>query len=63
MVMLALLLLAAFLGFIAYITWQKRKQVEGVSTSNLNYVCLECGHAFKGRQCPNCGSKSKRAVF
>ena len=37
--------------------------MESVFTSNLNYVCLECGHAFKGRQCLKCGSKSKRAVF
>lgn len=75
MVVLLLLLLAAFLGFIIYIAWQKKTQTGSTrttgamasrfasTTSSVNYLCLECGRSFRGRQCSRCGSKSKRAVF
>lgn len=26
-----------------------------------NYVCIACGHRFKGGACPRCGSKMRRA--
>ena len=29
----------------------------------LNYVCIACGHRFKGGACPRCGSKMRRAEF
>jgi len=35
----------------------------GGSGGGINYVCLGCGHRFKGGTCPRCGSKMKRADF
>ncbi|HLE34990.1 MAG TPA: hypothetical protein VI698_03780 [Nitrososphaerales archaeon] len=29
----------------------------------LNYICIACGHKFKGGACPRCGSKMRRAEF
>lgn len=29
----------------------------------INYVCISCGHRFKGGACPRCGSKMRRADF
>lgn len=29
----------------------------------INYVCIACGHKFKGGSCPRCGSKMRRAEF
>jgi len=29
----------------------------------INYVCIACGHRFKGGACPRCGSKMRRADF
>lgn len=29
----------------------------------INYVCIACGHKFKGGACPRCGSKMRRADF
>lgn len=31
------------------------------SGSGTNYVCIACGHRFKGGACPRCGSKMRRA--
>ncbi len=33
------------------------------STTTVKYVCLTCNNRFKGRECPRCGSTSKRADF
>jgi len=33
------------------------------STPIVKYVCLTCNNRFKGRECPRCGSTSKRADF
>ena len=30
---------------------------------SVKYVCLVCSHRYKGRSCPRCGSKIKRADF
>jgi hypothetical protein len=27
------------------------------------YICIACGHRFKGGACPRCGSKMRRADF
>jgi hypothetical protein len=29
----------------------------------VNYVCIACGHRFKGGACPRCGSKMRRVDF
>jgi rubrerythrin len=29
----------------------------------ISYVCIACGHKYKGGSCPRCGSKMKRADF
>lgn len=29
----------------------------------ISYVCIACGHKYKGGACPRCGSKMKRADF
>ena len=29
----------------------------------VSYACIVCGQRFKGRECPRCGSKMKRADF
>ena len=29
----------------------------------ISYVCIACGHKFKGGACPRCGSKMRRADF
>jgi hypothetical protein len=29
----------------------------------INYVCIACGHRFKGGACPRCGSKMRRVDF
>jgi len=29
----------------------------------INYICISCGHKFKGGACPRCGSKMRRADF
>jgi hypothetical protein len=29
----------------------------------VSYVCIACGHRFKGGACPRCGSKMRRADF
>jgi len=31
--------------------------------TNVTYLCLHCGNAFKGSTCPKCGSNSKQAEF
>ena len=31
------------------------------SGGGTNYVCIACGHRFKGGACPRCGSKMRRA--
>jgi rubrerythrin len=63
MMVLQVLLFFAILGFLAYIVWKRGKRVENAFASKLSYVCLVCGRVFRGRQCPKCGSKSKRAMF
>jgi len=29
----------------------------------INYVCIACGHRFKGGACPRCGSKMRKVDF
>lgn len=35
----------------------------GGSGGGVNYICISCGHRFKGGACPRCGSKMKKADF
>ena len=35
----------------------------GGGGGGINYVCIACGHRFKGGACPRCGSKMRRADF
>jgi 4-hydroxybenzoate polyprenyltransferase len=35
----------------------------GSGGGGINYVCIACGHRFKGGSCPRCGSKMKKADF
>jgi hypothetical protein len=35
----------------------------GGGSEGVNYVCIACGHRFKGGSCPRCGSKMKKADF
>jgi rubrerythrin len=35
----------------------------GGGGGGINYVCISCGHKFKGGACPRCGSKMRRADF
>jgi hypothetical protein len=35
----------------------------GMFGGGINYVCIACGHRFKGGSCPRCGSKMRRAEF
>lgn len=36
----------------------------GMNTdTSVKYSCLVCNNRFKGRECPRCGSKMKRADF
>lgn len=35
----------------------------GGGGGGINYVCIACGHKFKGGACPRCGSKMRRADF
>ena len=35
----------------------------GMFGGGINYVCIACGHRFKGGSCPRCGSKMRKAEF
>lgn len=35
----------------------------GTGGGGINYICIACGHRFKGGACPRCGSKMRRADF
>lgn len=35
----------------------------GGGSGGINYVCIACGHRFKGGACPRCGSKMRRVDF
>jgi hypothetical protein len=35
----------------------------GGAGGGVNYICIACGHKFKGGACPRCGSKMRRADF
>jgi hypothetical protein len=35
----------------------------GGGGGGINYICIACGHRFKGGTCPRCGSKMRRADF
>lgn len=35
----------------------------GGGGGGISYICISCGHKFKGGACPRCGSKMKKADF
>ena len=69
--------IGVFLGMNYYMRrWQMRRMgmMSGSASSGgfgsllgggggINYVCIVCGQRFKGRICPRCGSKMKKADF
>ncbi|MFY3740067.1 MAG: hypothetical protein HMLIMOIP_000492 [Candidatus Nitrosomirales archaeon] len=60
--------LAASFAIFMFISIYMRKRSIGGPTSmfgggGINYICIACGHKFKGGACPRCGSKMRRAEF
>jgi len=55
--------------FILLSMYIRKKALRGAVSSGgmfgggINYVCIACGHRFKGGSCPRCGSKMRRAEF
>jgi predicted RNA-binding Zn-ribbon protein involved in translation (DUF1610 family) len=50
--------IAIFIGISYYMRRRMMARMGG-----LNYICIACGHRFKGGACPRCGSKMRRADF
>lgn len=70
--------LALFIGFPLFLRRRYMTRMRGYGDSgsgsggffgfnnqggSVKYVCLVCSHRYKGRSCPRCGSKMKRADF
>lgn len=56
----------SFVIFILISMYIRRKNMgspTGMFGSGVNYICIACGHKFKGGTCPRCGSKMRRAEF
>lgn len=69
------LTIAIFLGISFYIRRRAMARMGGTGGGGfggmlgggggggISYVCISCGHKFKGGACPRCGSKMRRADF
>ncbi len=58
-------LAVTFAIFILFSMYMRRRSL-GYPTgilSGVNYICIACGHRFKGGECPRCGSRMRRAEF
>ena len=59
--------LAMSFAIFILISMYMRKRNMGAPTGmfggGINYVCIACGHKFKGGICPRCGSKVRKAEF
>jgi len=56
----------SFAIFILISMYMRKKRIgtlTGMFGSGVNYICIACGHKFKGGTCPRCGSKMRRAEF
>ncbi len=56
----------SFAIFILFSMYMRKKRIgspAGLFGGGINYICIACGHRFKGGACPRCGSKMRRAEF
>ena len=60
-------LAASFAIFMLISIYMRKRRIGGPTSmfggSGVNYICIACGHKFKGGACPRCGSKMRRAEF
>jgi hypothetical protein len=60
-------LAASFAIFMLISMYMRKRRIGGPTSmfggGGLNYICIACGHKFKGGACPRCGSKMRRAEF
>lgn len=59
-------LVMSFAIFILISMYMRKRRIggpTGMFGGGINYVCIACGHRFKGGTCPRCGSKMRRAEF
>lgn len=54
---------AVFILISIYMRKRAMGNPAGLFGTKLNYVCIACGHKFRGGSCPRCGSKMKKAEF
>ena len=54
---------AVFILISIYIRKRRIGGPTGLFGSGINYICIACGHRFKGGICPRCGSKMRKAEF
>lgn len=54
---------AVFILLFIYLRQRAMRGAAGIFSGGVNYVCIACGHRFKGGTCPRCGSKIRRAEF
>jgi 4-hydroxybenzoate polyprenyltransferase len=54
---------AIFILISMYIRKKRIGNPTGMFGGGVNYICIACGHKFKGGTCPRCGSKMRRAEF
>jgi rubrerythrin len=65
-------MIGVFLGMNYYMRRRTMRRMMGNSGGlgsmidgggGINYVCIACGHRFKGGTCPRCGSTMRKADF
>ena len=60
-------LAASFAIFMLISIYMRKRRIGGLTSmfggGGINYICIACGHKFKGGACPRCGSKMRRAEF
>lgn len=42
---------------------ERSKKKVRTESLNVSYICMRCGHSFKGSKCPNCGFERKPVEF
>jgi len=56
----------SFAIFILISMYMRKRSIRGPAGmfgGGINYICIACGHRFKGGTCPRCGSKMRKAEF